>query len=313
MARGRAVGRTGRLVAACALAVLLAVGATAVAPVLAAEPVGDVLSRIDAAREVAERGVRDPDPGRMGEVRERLGDATEVEIGGAPVVLSPRAGLAELDGDTARDFEVASDHLRRLGTELAAAAEVPPADRTDIDRTLQAAYAGIRDELTALEHLNRFVGEQLLRLLTATAQVEGLLRLLLIVGLAALTVGLAIWIVRRAGIVTDRATDAATTRGDDRPDWRAVSDEALARGDLDAALRASYRALLATLDARDLLRDRPSLTAAKARRRLTANGELRPKVEAATITFERVVYAGEDASRDSVEAVRQAEQAASRR
>lgn len=311
MATARCGRGSCRVVVACTLAVLLAVGAAA--PAHAVEPVGDVLARIAAARELAERGARDPEPGRMQAVRERLGDTTEVEIGGATVRLSPQAGLAELAGDTPGDFAVAADHLRLLEAELAAAAEVGPADHAGIARALEDAYGGIRDELNASERLNRFVGEQLLRLLSATAEVEGLVRLLFIVALAALTVGSAIWIVHRVGVVTDHTTPTGTNGGDDRPDWRAMTEQALARGDLDAALRTSYRALLATLDARDLLRDRPSLTAAKARRRLTADGELRPKVEAATVTFERVVYAGEPASRGAVETIREAEQAASRR
>lgn len=282
-------------------------------PAVAAEPVDAVLERLAAGRDLAAEAGDDPSPERMDAVRERVGPATEAEVAGSPVRLAPREHLADLDGRRAAAFETAAARLGLVERELAAAADAPARERAEVQAALERAYAGIRAEPTALERLNRFVEDLLVGLLRAAGDAEGLTRLLLVAGLAGLVALLAVWLVRRLSLVPDRAVDTAGSWEQARVDWRARSEDALARGDLDTAVRAAYRALLAALDARGLLRDRPSLTAAGVRRQLTADGALRPKTEAATVAFERVVYAGEPPSPAAVATIADAEREASRR
>lgn len=282
-------------------------------PATAAEPVEAVLTRLAAARELAAQATDDPGPERMDAVRERAGPVTQVELAGTPVRLAPRERLADLDGRQAEAFETAAARLGLVERELAAATDAPARDRAEVEAALERAYAGIRAEPTALERLNRFVGDTLAGVLRVAGEAEGLARLLLVVGLVALVAALAVWLVRRVTLVPDRAADTAGSPEQSRIDWRARREDALARGDLDTAVRAAYRALLVALDARGLLRDRPSLTAAGVRRQLTVDGALRPKTEAATVAFERVVYAGEPPSPTAVATIAEAEEEASRR
>lgn len=282
-------------------------------PASAAEPVEAVLARLAAARQLAAEAADDPGPERMDAVRERLGPATQVELAGTPVRLAPREHLADLDGRQGEALETAATRLGLVERELAAAADAPARERAEVEAALEQAYAGVRAEPTALERLNRLVGDVLAGLVRAAGEAEGLARLLLVVGFAALVAALAVWLVRRLTLVPDRAADTAGSSEQTRIDWRARREDALARGDLDTAVRAAYRSLLVALDTRGLLRDRPSLTAAGVRRQLAVDGTLRPKTEAATVAFERVVYAGEPPSPAAVATIVEAEREADRR
>lgn len=282
-------------------------------PALGVEPVDAVLARLAAGRDLAADAAEDPGPERMDAVRERVGPATQVALAGTPVRLAPREHLADLDGQRAAAFETAAARLGLVERELASAADAPAPDRAEVAAALERAYAGIRAEPSVLERVNRFLGDVLVGLLRAAGEAQGLPRLLLVVGLGALVAALAVWLVRRLTLVPEQVADPSRASERSRVDWRARSEDALARGDLDTAVRAAYRALLDALDARGLLRDRPSLTAAGVRRQLAVDGALRPKTEAATVAFERVVYAGEAPSPAAVATIADAEREASRR
>jgi hypothetical protein len=93
-------------------------------------------------------------------------------------------------------------------------------------------------------------------------------------------------------------------------DWRREADRAIAAGDLAEAVRALYHLLLATLAAGGVVHDAPSLTAGECRRAVgTQRPALSPAVDAATATFERVVF-GKVPPRDvDIEVLRSAERA----
>ena len=96
-------------------------------------------------------------------------------------------------------------------------------------------------------------------------------------------------------------------------DWRRVADDALAAGDLSEAVRALYHLLLATLAARGVVHDAASLTAGECRRAVRSQRPaLAPAVDAATRSFERVVFGRMAADEDDIAALRAAERAVQR-
>ena len=96
-------------------------------------------------------------------------------------------------------------------------------------------------------------------------------------------------------------------------DWRRTADEALAAGDLGAAVPALYHALLGTLDARGVVRDAPALTAGECRGTVhRARPALSPAIDDATAAFERVVYGKLPATPADIEALQGAERTALR-
>jgi hypothetical protein len=93
-------------------------------------------------------------------------------------------------------------------------------------------------------------------------------------------------------------------------DWRRAADAAIAAGDIAEAVRALYHLLLATLAARGVVHDAPSLTAGECRRAVRRQRPaLAPAVDAATLSFERVVFGKVPAVHRDVEILQAAERA----
>jgi hypothetical protein len=271
-------------------------------------------ARLDAARALAQPGVAAPSPARMDRVRDTLGFPVVVLLPLGTTAVDSDPLLAGLKGTTGGDFRRAVtriDALRGAARDVATTGAVDPAR---LHAAVSSAYAnldvpgpGIRERLGAwvagavdwlLSHLFSFEG-------TATI-VTWIVVLLLLAGLAfaAGRTGLAREL--RVGLVSER-----TARRDERTpgrDWLVEADRALAAGDLEQAVRALYRALLAALQARGVIEDAPSVTAGETRLAVAASRPaLVPLVGRATTVFERVAYGGADASPEDVEAVRRAE------
>jgi len=205
--------------------------------------------------------------------------------------------------------------LGRLRAALAdahGASAVAPVDRGAIDRALSDAYGDLTPKAATLPErvissvrqaigwfLDRTVGA-LLRSSSVTVVAWGVVLAMLLAG---------VWFLRRfgAGVVPG----ARWSGGDGtvtRIDWKRAAEEALARGDLDEAVRARYHLLLIALSARGIVEDAPSLTAGECRLAVaTAEPELAKAVTDATATFERVAYGAVPADRDDVETLTDAE------
>jgi hypothetical protein len=122
---------------------------------------------------------------------------------------------------------------------------------------------------------------------------------------------LLVWLWRRSkfGIVPEK-TSAIGAQAEERIDWRARADEALARGDLAEAVRCLYHAMLVAFASTGIVEDAPSLTSGEFR---TAVGKKRPamypQVAGATRVFERVAYGNSIPEARDVDQMRTAERA----
>ncbi len=179
-------------------------------------------------------------------------------------------------------------------------------DPARVAEAVDRAYRDLDVELPWQQRLQRWIQEIIGRILDFAGenQVVGGLVLLAI---AVLVVWFVTWALRR-GLVRD--IDLATGAGpDDDVDWDAMAREAEQRGDLDGALRAGYRALIADLVGRGWVPDRRSLTAAEARAAMQdRRAHLAGAVADATTAFERVAYARKAVEVADVEAIRRARQ-----
>lgn len=181
-----------------------------------------------------------------------------------------------------------------------------PASRFDpgqVEDALERAYRDVDVELTVQERIARFLGDLLQRLFDFAGS-SGWFTWLAWALVIGLLVGLVWFVVRRAGLTRNPEAPLLDLSEPD-VDWHELAREAEARGDLDAALRAGYRALLVSLVGRGLVPDRRSLTAAEARDAVeTTAPALGPGVDAATRAFERVAYARHDVEPDDVRTMR---------
>lgn len=180
----------------------------------------------------------------------------------------------------------------------------PRLDPAEVERAVERAYLDLSVEPSLWERAQRWLAEVLGRLLLAVDQHPVLAGVaLLVAGLA--VGGLLAWALRRGGLVGGGARIARA--GDaEEVDWHALALDAERRGDLDAAVRAGHRALLADLADRGWVPDRGSLTAAEARGAMAGRGPAEQHVALATSAFEQVAYARRDASREDVAAIRHA-------
>jgi hypothetical protein len=87
-----------------------------------------------------------------------------------------------------------------------------------------------------------------------------------------------------------------------------LAEDAAARGDARGAVRALYYAMVATLRARGLVPDLPSLTSGECRASVAAGAPaLYPVVADASAVFERVTYGLIPAGRRDLERMRDAD------
>jgi Domain of unknown function (DUF4129) len=303
------VKRWGRWLVPCAaLAWSLALAGVAVAQT----PIGpdEFADRLRRALELARIEGHAPSPERMGDLRDALGLPVEVAVGDWVVEISPDPILADLEGDHATDFELASERLATLEASLtdALARDPPGSDR--VAAALSEAYRGVVPPQPDVAQLVlQWIGEVLEAILARIGNVivdAG--NALAWIVLAAIVV-LAVLYLLRARLLPDRVSSAGRVgRAAIGPvDWAARADEALRAGDLREAVRALYLAMLATLAGRGIVADAPALTAGEARfavqRRQPA---LLPAIARGIDSYERVVYGGATPDQGDVEHLREA-------
>ena len=243
--------------------------------------------------------------------------SVELPDGTSPVVTegSLLGGVRSESGPTeltraAERLQASVDAARGVGS-----ASSP--DPASIHAALTEAYAGLRSTSPPLidrilSDIQQAIGWFFDHTLNALVRsgTGGLLTWVVLLG-----VGVAILMFARrvrSGVVTEARLDATT--GEERDvDWRRAADKAIAAGEWAAAVRALYHVLLATLAARGVVHDAPSLTAGECRRAvLRARPALAAPVDRATDTFERVAYGNHPADADDVEILRTAERAVRR-
>jgi len=255
---------------------------------------------------VARSGIAMPSGVRMDRVRSAVGPVVLLTPNGEEAVPADPF-IAHLSGSSSRDFRVAVVHLRTLAASVRALSLAAPIDRPRLRRALAGAYRGIDSSPGLLDRIRRAFGSVVSTIGSYLARLGGHGGVLLWILAAGLALG--IWfLVRRFGMgfVPERyapsETDAAL-----RADPRAEADAALARGDLEGAVRALYHALVDALAARGVLREVEAITAGECRRSVArALPVAESAVDRATRSFERVVYGRTGGEPFDVEALRDA-------
>lgn len=299
------------LIAAAACAAILARPAPAVAAPI---PLEEHVRRLDRATALAISGAADPSPAAMEAVRAQAALPAEVVLGDRVVAIPADPILDSLGGRIPAEFDLAALRLQALAEAARAAVAVSPPDPDRIRAALREAYRGIQARPSWLQRLGRAAQELLRavfgRVLDSLAGFRGAASLVswaVVLGLIALAVVL----LMRVRLVPEREVRAALVDAGEGVDWGRRAEEALARGDLEEAARALFRALVRTLAERGVVRDTPSLTAGECRSAVEAGlPELFPDVARASAVFERAAYGGLRPRPEELEAIRRAERAA---
>lgn len=307
-------------VVALLTAVLLTAGLITAASILAAAPAAaadtisltDYAARLEAARTLAESDAPTPSPAAMAAVRRTLGLPLAVSVGRGVVHLPTDPVLEPLPGASSGDFRQAADRLAALEDAAKAAEAAPPADRARIAAALASAFDGINTKPGVLNRLRHDAWAIIVsiwqRLATAAHKLPipmWLVEVLAVTILAAVMVGI---VHRLRYVVPERGRRAWNTTRVRATDWHRLAEEALARGDYRAALRARYGALLAALAARGVIPEVPSLTAGECRQAVARRlPEAYPVVERATIAFEASFFGRAPVHREEVDAMGEAE------
>jgi Domain of unknown function (DUF4129) len=220
-------------------------------------------------------------------------------------------GNAEDGGDA--DAVAATTSALQLAIDAAdAASTTSPPDRAGIDRAVAQAYEELRPAgpswiervLAGIEDVLGWLVDHALGPLVRSGlgSVVGWTIVLLLIG------GVYFLARRIRRTVVPDARAPSSGGGTAIVDWRRVADDAIAAGDLSAAVPALYHVLLGTLDARGVVRDAPALTSGECRGAVHARRPaLAPSVDEATAAFERVVYGKLPASERDVDALRAAD------
>lgn len=268
--------------------------------------------RLIRAREVARTGVDEPAPARLERVRDLAGRGTTVDLGSQRVDLAGDPLLAALEGDNAADFRTAAAHLDLLIDEVDAVTAGDQPDPARLRAALGHAYREVDPAVSWRRRLGRVLNDVVARIVASAAGAGDLLRVVAtVMVIGGVTAG-AVWLVRRMTVVGDERRQPMTGDGDSTIDWRQRATDAQASGDLEAALRARFRLLVAALDARGVVEDAPSLTPAECRGAVAGpdsglGDNLVGAVRRATNAVETVVYGDRPADRRHLEAVRHAE------
>jgi hypothetical protein len=229
----------------------------------------------------------------MTRVRETVGLPLVVAFGGERVSVPADRSLDSLAGDSGADFRVAVRHLEALATAARQAARTPPLDRDRVGAATDRALRGLSTNESLPTRIRTAIGRALAFVHDELFRYRGIGTL---VGWAlVIVVGIALFLLlRRFGIrwVPEREGDAEPPSGSLAPrDWREEAERALERGDGAAAVRALYAAIVASLRARGIVPDRPSLTTAECRAAVAAAAPgIYPAVADASWVFERVRY-----------------------
>jgi Domain of unknown function (DUF4129) len=301
--RGRLLGPVAALVCLAALA----------SPAIAQGPITPeaYLDRLHSAEQLARLDGEAPTPQRIAEVRTALGLPVEIVVDGWSVAIAPDPVLEGLSGGESTDFQRAGERLTVLERQLT---ELLSRDAVSSDRVAEAlrdAYRGVVQSrpdvaqivLDAIRDVVQGLVQRIGTLLGGAGSALGWIALIAIV-----VVAVAAFVVP-SRLVSDRRSKASPDgRGAARTvDWTARADEALRAGDLHAAVRALYLALLGVLASRGILADVPALTAGEARFAVRrARPALFPAIARATESYERVVYGGVPPADSDVQVLRDA-------
>ncbi|MDX1621837.1 MAG: DUF4129 domain-containing protein [Nitriliruptorales bacterium] len=293
------------------MAVLIAgmvLGVVTSARALQSQPIGgdEYLARIDAAIETAQAGLDAPSSEALRSI-EQVGAPVTLRLSGSTIDLPHDPVLSELGDPSRNTFEVALQRLQRLREALVAAATTDEVDGAELDRAVAAAYRDLDASMSIPERLWRIAQDLLTRIAEFISGADAG------VGLAAaIILGLlgaaGVWaLTRRLLVVADEHVTRERPQPQRTPDdWQAIADDALARGDLDTAVRAEYQLLVLQLARRGIVRDVPSLTPAEARAAIRDRGQLAEPVDVATEVFERMAYGARPPRHDEVERMRRA-------
>jgi hypothetical protein len=208
------------------------------------------------------------------------------------------------------DFRVALRRIDALAATAGLAARTPPLGRADIGEATHRALQGLSTTeslftriRTAIGRLVRFVRDELFRYRGVGTLVGW--ALVLLVGIACYL------LLRRFGIKLVPAGEPAPEAPQESlgpNDWRREAERALGRGDGNAAVRALYFAIVASLRARGIVPDRPSVTSGECRAAVAAGAPgIYPAVADASLLFERVTYGLEPADDHQVARMREVE------
>jgi uncharacterized protein DUF4129 len=271
----------------------------------------EYLGRLDQARSEALAAVSAPSPNGMEAIRARLGLPLIVAFRGQQVRLERDPFLQALTGDKAEDFRAAARRLSVLRDRLRQALDRPTLSPSQLRAALDDAYRDLRTtRLGFLAQIRRAVSDLLSWVGTRIFSLRGPQTLIAWLVVLALLLPL-IPLARRLGVVQHRTAPALGGTSQVPTDWHRLAEEALTRGDLRAAVRALYGALLASLSARGVLPRLESLTAGECRRAVaTARPALYPAVLTATTAFERVIYGRAAPRPEDIHALREADRAA---
>jgi hypothetical protein len=281
-------------------------------PVGQATPIttDEYLLRLQHAEDLAQAGTNDPSPQAMDAVRAALGLPFVITVPGGSLRVETDAFLQRLRGENSGDFLDAARHLEIIKSSVQATADAPSTDQAKVASALDRAYAEIA--LPSLwQRLGRYIRAAIVRLirtilfpLVTYQGVGSWVAWSVLIGLLVILV----LVLRRLGVhvVPERAA-LRPVPGFAATDWQGLAEQAIRRGDLRAATRALYHALVAALAARGVVAASPSVTAGECRSAVArAIPTLYPTVTEATKAFERVAYGGVPPEPPDIDALRMA-------
>lgn len=275
----------------------------------------DYVSRLDAALADARRGEAAASPQMMDAVRTDLGLPVSVELRRGTVDLPKDSLLESLKGSSAADFRAADAHLQALLAVTRGGESSAAASEAQLRPPLARALSAVHQNSSLAQRVRAAIDQAFVWFLERLVRYNGPISLLLWIVFLALPVAAAVFFMRPGSpyrLVPERVLPRAGP-GSPPADWHRLAEEALAAGDLDAAVRAWYRALLARLAARGVIPETSAITAGECRRAVSRTRPgLSKLVDEATITFERVAFGGSRARPSDVEALRRAESAVAR-
>ena len=281
-------------------------------PVGQATPIttDEYLLRLQHAEDLAQAGTNDPSPQAMDAVRAALGLPFVITVPAGSLRVETDAFLQRLRGENSGDFLDAARHLEIIKSSVQATAEAPSTDQARVASALDRAYAEIA--LPSLwQRLGRYIRAAIVRLirtilfpLVTYQGVGSWVAWSVLIGFLVILV----LVLRRLGVhvVPERAA-LRPVPGFAATDWQGLAEQAIRRGDLRAATRALYHALVAALAARGVVAASPSVTAGECRSAVArAIPTLYPTVTEATKAFERVAYGGAPPEPPDIDALRMA-------
>lgn len=236
-----------------------------------------------------------------------------------PVTVTTRAGnvaipqdpqleaLTSIDEGLQTSLTIARVRLSLLAAEVTTAEQRDGVDQTKVRESLGGAYRGIDDRPSVLQRIRRWIAERFTDFVGALLKPRGTTSVIAWVVVIAGAVALAV-VFARSGAGPRRAQrHREQIERPEAADWRALAEEALARGDVAAAVRYEYVFLLDTLADRELIPANDSVTAGECKHAVRRSApSIAASVAQACLAFERAAYASERIDVSAVHAVRSA-------